>query len=52
MVYSSSGSRTNKNYDEMSREELIEFIGADDDPAMSREDLIMMAEAVDEQVEL
>jgi hypothetical protein len=32
-----------KDYENMSRDELVEIIGTDVDPAASRDDLIMMA---------
>ncbi len=32
-----------RDYDEMSRDELLMLIGIDDDPAISRSDLIVMA---------
>lgn len=31
------------NYDEMSREELVNLAGIEDDPTLSRSDLIMLA---------
>lgn len=33
----------NRNYDEMSRQELCEIIGYDVDPSVSRSDLVAMA---------
>jgi hypothetical protein len=33
----------NRNYDKMSRMELLMIIGIDDDPALSRDDLVTMA---------
>ena len=49
MAHNTMGGDMNRNYDEMSREELVDLIGTDVDPTMSREDLIMMAMAAEEQ---
>lgn len=37
------------NFDEMSREELVEMAGIEDDPSLSRSDLIMLAIQHNEQ---